>query len=249
MRTPVTLLLLLQCCIAASAQIATTSTPASSQPTEVAIAAVAAFSSAPVRQIRLTGTAKAYAGSLQPTGTFTVTLQATGETKLQLSLAELSRTETTGPFADPRHCQWAGQDGVMHDVAHHNCQLAVSWLIPVLDLQSRLTKLNQNVTAETDQGTAVQDLSLTQPPGDTSPSAALISMLSTAKLSLDASTLRPTSLSFNIHPDADAGLNIPIVVRYSDYRQVNGVTLPFHIQKYLNNGLALDLQVESAEVQ
>lgn len=215
----------------------------------VAAQAIAAFAPMLVHEVQLSGTAKAYAGSLQPIGTFTATLQSTGGTKLQLELGELSRTETTDAFGKTRKCNWAGQDLVERDVAHHNCQTAVNWLVPDLDLQARVRALVQTVVAETEQGTSFQRLSLTQPPGDSSPSAALISRLSNARLSLDPTTFLPASLNFNIHPDKDAGLDIPIVVRYSDYRQVSGVTLPFHIQRYLNNGLVLDLQVESAEVQ
>lgn len=226
--------------------------PTSDKPAQVLPAAaqgIAAFASAPVHQVQLNGTASAYVGSLQPSGTFSATLDSTGHTKLQLVIGELSRIETTEAFGNTRKCKWAGQDGVEHDVAHHNCQIAVNWLVPDLDLQARITALTEAVVAKNEQGVAFQELALTQPPGDLSAPAALISRLSSVKVSLDPITFLPASLKFNIHPDNDAGLNIPIIVHYSDYRQINGVSLPFRIQKYLNNGLVLDLQVENAEVQ
>jgi hypothetical protein len=65
---------------------------------------------------------------------------------------------------------------------------------------------------------------------------------------LDATTLVPAAATFNIHPDNDAGRDIPIEVQFSDYRTVNGVQIPFHVQKFLNNGLILDLQFSSAAV-
>lgn len=240
-------LLLLSCFVSALASAQTSG--ASPQAVSIASRAVAAFSLTPVRQIHLTGTAKAYAGSLEPSGTFDATLQSTGDVKMQLDIGELSRTDTVGAFAGLRHCQWTRQDGVVHDAALHNCMAALNWMIPTLDLQSRFTKLKQDLTSDTDQGTAVRVLSLTQLPGDPSPEATAFFRLSTTKLSLDQSTFLPVSLGFDIHPDNDVNTNITILVRYSDYRQVNGVSIPFHIQKYLDNGLNLDLQIESAEVQ
>jgi hypothetical protein len=63
---------------------------------------------------------------------------------------------------------------------------------------------------------------------------------------LDATTFLPVATTFNIHPDDDAGLDIPIEARFSDYRTVSGAQIPFHVQKFLNNGLILDLQFATA---
>ncbi len=63
---------------------------------------------------------------------------------------------------------------------------------------------------------------------------------------LDSTTFLPAAVTFNIHPDNNALLDIPIEVRFSDYRAVKGVQVPFHIQKFLNNGLILDLQFTTA---
>jgi hypothetical protein len=65
---------------------------------------------------------------------------------------------------------------------------------------------------------------------------------------LDATTLLPAAATFNIHPDNDSGRDFPIEVQFSDYRSVSGTQIPFHVQKFLNNGLILDLQFSSAAV-
>ncbi len=52
-------------------------------------------------------------------------------------------------------------------------------------------------------------------------------------------------MTFNVHPDSNALLDIPVDVRFSDYRTVSGAKVPFHVQKYLNNGLVLDFQAQS----
>jgi hypothetical protein len=64
---------------------------------------------------------------------------------------------------------------------------------------------------------------------------------------LDSQTLRPAILSFNLHPDSNALVDIPIEVRYGAYTQIAGVWLPSHIQRYINSTLDLDLTVQSAQ--
>jgi hypothetical protein len=41
-------------------------------------------------------------------------------------------------------------------------------------------------------------------------------------------------------------VDIPVAIQYSNYQTISGVTLPLHVQKYINNGLTLDLQIQSA---
>jgi len=65
-------------------------------------------------------------------------------------------------------------------------------------------------------------------------------------LYLDPATSLPTEMAFQTHPDNRVSQNIPVRIRYSDYRVVNGVQIPFHVQKFLNNSLYLELQFEAA---
>lgn len=65
---------------------------------------------------------------------------------------------------------------------------------------------------------------------------------------LDPATLLPLAISFNTHPDDNALRDIPVEIRFSDYRLVNGVQVPFHIQKFLNGSLSLDVQVQNVVI-
>lgn len=58
----------------------------------------------------------------------------------------------------------------------------------------------------------------------------------------------PAAITYNIHPDNNALLDIPVEIDFSDYRLVSGVQIPFHIQKCLNNSLLLDFQVQNAAI-
>jgi hypothetical protein len=63
---------------------------------------------------------------------------------------------------------------------------------------------------------------------------------------LDFASLLPVAFVFNVHPDDDATTNIGVEIDFSSYEAVNGVQIPFHIQKLISNGLALDVVLSSA---
>ena len=65
---------------------------------------------------------------------------------------------------------------------------------------------------------------------------------------LDSTTFLPDAITFNIHPDNNALLDIPVEIDFSDYRPVSGTQVPFRIQKFLNNSLFLDFQVQNAAI-
>lgn len=72
--------------------------------------------------------------------------------------------------------------------------------------------------------------------------------LSTTDIGLDTVSLLPAVLAYSVHPDNGAPVSIAIEIHYSDYRTVSGVQIPFHIQRYVNGFLQLDILVSSAAV-
>lgn len=238
-------------CVLLTTIAAFTQTNPASDPNVITAAAIAAFASHPVLSVQLSGTVHAIAGSTDETGSFTFKEQSTGESTLSLSMYTLSRTETTGASSGAPQCTWSGVDGVQHSVAEHNCHVSLNWMLPVLSLQAQNAVLQKAANTGTGpDGSPNQELTVNADATNLSSAAnAMLHESSMARLALDPKTYLPVSLSFNVHPDKNELLNIPIVVRYSDYRQISGATIPFHIQRYLNNGLAFDLHVEKASVQ
>jgi hypothetical protein len=103
------------------------------------------------------------------------------------------------------------------------------------------------VGTETRGGVPVQHVRATIPAADpTDPTATLTQHLSQVDIYLDASSLLPVSIAFNIHPDRNAGLDIPAEVQFSDYRSVSAALVPFHVQQFLQNGLVFDFQLQNA---
>jgi len=69
-------------------------------------------------------------------------------------------------------------------------------------------------------------------------------------LLVDPDSHLPVSISFYLRPEkASQAANVLERVTYAGYRNVDGVMLPFHVQRYLNNALILDLSISSATVQ
>jgi hypothetical protein len=105
------------------------------------------------------------------------------------------------------------------------------------------------ISAETHDGVATQHLRLWRT-ADASLSAiaSVVRRMSTVDIYLDSSSSLPVALAYSAHSDNDMNTNVPIEVRYSDYRTVSGVTTPFHIQKYLSNGLVMDFQASQVTI-
>jgi len=70
--------------------------------------------------------------------------------------------------------------------------------------------------------------------------------LSTMDVYLDPTTSVPIALAFNTHPDGNALIDIPVWIQFSRYQKTAGVQVPMRVQKFLNNGLVLDIQLTDA---
>jgi len=144
---------------------------------------------------------------------------------------------------------WSGPDRLSHAIAYHNLLAEPAWFFPAFAIARRLSSSGYIATYighETHNGQAVEHVSVSQTSSSHSPSGVILFQhLTQVEFFLDATTLLPAAIDFNIHPDNDAGLDIPIEIRFSDFRAVSGAQVPFHVQKFLNNSLTLDFQAQS----
>jgi hypothetical protein len=198
--------------------------------------------------VTLTGTARRIAGSDDETGTVVLTATATGSSKIALSFASGNRNEVRTNSSSGPAGSWSGPDGTAHPISYHNL-MTDAGLFPAFALANLLASQNTVATyvgQATWNGHSVQHLRFQQQfPSQSANVAALLQGLSQMDIYLDAATALPVSLVYNIHPDNDAGLDLPVEIDFSDYRPVNGPQVPFHVQKSINNSLALDLQFQN----
>jgi hypothetical protein len=202
---------------------------------------------ASLRDVTLTGTETHIAGSLTETSPVTLKAMGTDNARVdrQLSTTFEIRTNLSGIPAG----SWTGADGASHLMAEQNCWTDAAWFFPVF---SSAFSFNKDVRLayvglETLSDVSVQHIRASRVAFDKSGNpVAMIAGWSQVDAYLDAQSLLPIDVRFNVYPDNDTNVRIPVEIIYSDYRVVNGIHVPFHIQKYLQNVLNLDLTITSA---
>jgi hypothetical protein len=209
----------------------------------------------PIEDVTLTGTVRRIAGSDDETGPAVLKAIAVGASRLELNLPSGQRREVRnasgGSPAGAPAGAWSGPDGVSHKIAFHNLVSEPAWFFPAHAIARALSASGYAVNYvghETKDSVAVEHIAIFQKSAGSSNAEILLQHLSQVDIWLDSSTLLPAAITFNIHPDNNALLDIPVEVRFSDYRRVSGAQIPFHLQKFVNNGLVLNLQFESAVV-
>ena len=228
-----------------------TTTTQSQATTVLSQAAAALTGSVAFHDVTLTGTAERIAGGDDDTGSVTYKAIA-GSSRLDLSLSDGITSEIRTSTANGVVGSWIDSSGLSHTMAGHNVMTDVGW-VPLFTLQGILSSPYSAVSyigLET-RGTAslIHVTSWQLPPSGSGTEAAVLpEHLSQTDLYLDPTTFVPLIVAFNIHPDNDALRDIAIEIHFSDYRSVNGVLIPFHVQKFLSNGLYLDLQFQSAVI-
>lgn len=209
----------------------------------------------PVRSVQITGVATWHSGSIEDSGSVTLNASADGSSEMQLQLAASGqRNETqTDPGSDPG-CQWSAADGATHQIDFGNCFRPTVWFLPALSLQPGLESSNLGavdlgtgpVGSSGNQYRHVQSqLFSSNLPIDM---ARRLAQQSTTDLGIDPTSMLPAVLTYSVHPDNGADVQVAIEVRYSDYHAVNGVQVPFRIERYINNSLQLEISVNSVQI-
>jgi hypothetical protein len=200
----------------------------------------------PIQDVTLTGSVTDSSGSKPSIGTVTARAIFPGNSRVDFSLAGGTLSEVRMKSASGITGSWTMGDGVMHPIPQHNLMTESAWFFPVFALNNLLTNPAMAINYVGQEGTLVHFIAYEIPTAASPDVAATTKHLSQIDVYLDAATLLPSKLSFNVHPDNNALLDLPIDVQFSNYQTVNGVNLPFHIQKFLNRALISDLQIQSA---
>jgi hypothetical protein len=202
--------------------------------------------------VTLTGTARRIAGSEDESGTFTYKSLSSGAARFDFSYPSGLRSEVHTDVSSGLAGSWSGPDGNTHPLALHNL-VNRSDIFPAFTLAQLASSQNLVIVLvgqETKNGHSTYHLSafLQEFPYLSQKFTGLPQRLTQTEIFIDTSTLLPVAFDFNTHPDDDLGVNLPVELLFSDYRSTSGSQIPFRIQKFLNNGLILDLQFQSAVV-
>jgi hypothetical protein len=235
--------------LSAAAQSPVASNPQALQILQQSLAALSP--NIAVRDVTLSGSAHYIVGSDDETGTAVLKATALGDSRIDLNLNSGPRSEVYNLSASTPTGQWSDQGSTPKPIPYHNLLTEPGWFSPVTAISRRLNGgafLASYIGVETLDSQSVQHVVVTQLPPTFATTFQLFQHLAQVDLYIDSSTFLPVALSFNTHPDDNELLDLPIEVRYSDYRPVSGEQVPFHIQKFLNNVLILEIQLDSATV-
>ena len=205
-----------------------------------------------IDDVAISATARRITGSGDETGTVVLKALATGEASADFSYPSGSQREVRANSTEGPTGSWSNPDGTSGAIAFHNLLVDSAWFSPAL----MLGKLNSSgdfsivdAGTETRGGSTVEHLTVSrQFPGLPTRISVLMQRLSQLEVYLDTSSALPVSISFNTHPANNAGRDIPVAVTLSDYRLVNGVQIPFHIQRTSPGDVTLDLQIQKADL-
>jgi hypothetical protein len=215
-----------------------TSAPVTSQSASIAAQEAAALCpQGIIADVLLTGTASRFVTLDNETGQVVLQARAKGQRRIDLALGSGTRTEIR--INDSLNPQFATLvAGQWVTGAIHNSWVDANWFFPALSALVVGPVNSFNLGFASDSSHLFSQFQIAnQRPGITSE----IQNLSTVLYDVDASTHLPAALHFFTHPDDDLNVKTPVDVEFSDYRVVNGVQVPFRIQRYVNGTLQLDI--------
>ncbi len=201
-----------------------------------------------VNDATLQATASYVAGSDQESGGAILIGHVNQESIVQLSLSGGTRQEIRNGIAGT----WSGPDATVHSMPIHNCWTDASWFFPTLTLEAIYADPQVSVAylvPDASKGATMLHLQAARLlPGQSASATTLIQTLSSMDIYFDPQSFLPLVLDFNTHPDTDANTNLPVEIQYGNFQNTNGALVPFHIQKFVQRTLLLDLTVSNVLV-
>ena len=209
--------------------------------------------SLPVSSVKLTGSVVWHSGTDEDTGPVTITANSDGSQTFTAQLAASGeRSEAQTAIGEGMSCQWARSDGAEHSNDNASCQKSMPWAVPALALQAaRIPALAGYVDlgSATLNATSYRHLQgqllLAGLPARLLPQAMAAS---TVDAFVDPKLFDLGAIRYKVHADDNPALSIDVEIRYGQITPVNGVRIPFHIERYINGTLQLEINIASAQI-
>lgn len=205
---------------------------------------------ATISDVTLSGSANWTAGSDSESGGVSMKATAIGQGRMDLSLSGGDRSETRDISAFPPTGATLEPSGTWQPIAVHNLYSDPSWFFPAFLIRRVLSATNYTISAadaETKNSISVEHLWFSQTNRYIGPFSVLIQPLDRVDIYLNAANLLPVAIDFKTHPENSGAATIAIEVQFANYQSFQGAMVPYHIQKYLQYGLLLDVTVETIQ--
>lgn len=200
-----------------------------------------------VQDVVLTGLVTSGPESNQETVPFTFKASANGGSRTEIDSSDGRIVTIRNKNANGSTGWWSRDGGTSHQMAGHNVLNDSAWYFPLLVIQRLVVDKTSTVSyMGLSSGLAHFRIHAGTGIALSQSAAARMAHLTRMDLYLDPTTLLPARLDFNLHPDNNALVDIPISSQYSEYQELNGIRVPMHIQRTVNNMPALDIHVQDA---
>jgi hypothetical protein len=235
-------------CLLASSVLAVGQSAPTSDPQAISLAVksvLALTGGASISDVTLNANIISILGSDYETGTGTFSAKGTGKSRADLNLTGWTRTDVRNVINGFPSGAWTRNGGTPTAYAQHNSWTDSAWFFPVLSSATQSSKPSfvlKYVGQGQFAGLNVQHIQIFQAPSGFS----TVQRLSAMDFYLDAVSYLPVAVGFNVHSDSDMNTNILVQINFANYQQVNGVQVPFHIQKMLDGEVVLDVTVTNA---
>jgi hypothetical protein len=198
-----------------------------------------------VSDVRLTANVTWTAGAEPESGTGVLLVKGPSESRVDLELSSGgTRTEIRNNQRGPTG-KWVNPDGKSGKYAFHNCLTDPAWFFPALSSLANVADprfVFSYIGEETWHGVSTKHLRVSQKQWGFKDTQ----RLSTVDFYLDPISSLVLGVAFKTHPDKDMNIEIATEVHLSDYRRVNGIQVPFNIQRLQNGAILLDIVVTAA---
>ena len=200
-------------------------------------------------QITLDGQVRSIEGSLAEDGTAHLVAHLDGTYDIDLDLNGGPRTERQITEQGNLSCTWSRNDQEVHQAPVHNCMTRSAWFLPMLSFFGNSQSVVYSVLGSTERDSQSGIVLRQQADTTNIKQPDLFAHLSAFDLVISSQSYLPLAADYSIHPDDAANIDIPVEITYSDYQQVSGVSIPFHIQRFVNGTLSLDINIQTASIQ
>lgn len=224
--------------------LASAQNPPASDPQALAYAAqsIAALTGgASIKDVTLTG--KVVWNGGVDSGTAKLMALGSSESRMDLALSAGMRSEIRDAQTGVQLGEWINPNNTSGQFAYQNCWTDAPWFFPALgSLVVGPNVVISYIGQATWNGSTVQHIQsyVYQAVQVPTPGPQQFSAMD---FYLDATSLLPVAITYNAHPDNNAGANLLVEVDFSNYQSINGAKVPTRIQRLLQGNLLIDLTV------